>query len=165
MTFSFGIDAITLFRQQIGLPTVIAALLPNTTILSTTSHVALAAGLLLALPSVATGLSELYEMWKGQSMQKGFKKATMDAFDPNVDDPAADKLFTTIRHAGTMDTVILGGVYNWWTRRGTSGVMSTNSNYAVSMFLLPLMLYGAYLGGHLVYHQGGRLFTVTTDCF
>lgn len=60
-----------------------------------------------------------------------------------------------VAHALINDITIVGAVYNWWTRRSTTGFVPSNENVLVSTLLaVPATLFAAYLGGSLVYVYG-----------
>jgi hypothetical protein len=70
------------------------------------AHYANGAGLITATVTIATGVSELMGMWKGQADQKGgYMKALKDAYAGDPNDMAAVKLKTTFTHATLNDLV------------------------------------------------------------
>ncbi|GAA5986052.1 hypothetical protein JCM11641_005539 [Rhodosporidiobolus odoratus] len=126
--------------------------LPPVAVLNTISHYTGAAGLLFAVPTVLTGLSELYGMWKGQAQQKSLKGSVSDAAVKK--DVAGEKLKTTLTHA-TLNDIVLGvAAYNWWVRRQSSSLTLPNFNALLSAVAVPLFFYSAYLGASLVYEYG-----------
>ncbi|GJN89537.1 hypothetical protein Rhopal_002524-T1 [Rhodotorula paludigena] len=128
-------------------------IMPPAAVVNTISHYTGAAGLLAALPAVATGVMELYGMWTGQTKQKGDVKTTVsDAVEKK--DVAGEKLRTTLTHA-TLNDIVLGiAGYNWWVRRKSSDLILPTTNALLSALAIPLFLYSAYLGGSLVYKYG-----------
>lgn len=61
---------------------------------------------------------------------------------------------TTLIHAGLNDLAIFGAVYNWLTRRNREDFMPWGGNALVSVAILVLVAYSAFLGGGLVYTHG-----------
>jgi uncharacterized membrane protein len=111
LTLSFALDTLQL------LPAVTHGLtylkvFPPAAVVNTLSHYTGAAGLLSAVPSILTGLSELYGMWKGQVEEKGLKGSVADAAVKK--DIKGEKLKTTLTHA-TLNDIVLGiAAYNWF---------------------------------------------------
>jgi len=65
------------------------------------------------------------------------------------------KVRTGLQHAGLNDIAAAMLAYNWWTRRRVEDLAPTAVNTMLSGALaLPVMLYAASLGGHLVYEYG-----------
>lgn len=84
----------------------LAKFIPPASTVSALSVYSHAAGIAFAGVSIATGLGELYGMWKGQAEQKGgWFVALKDAYTADSDDLAANKLKTTITHASMNDAV------------------------------------------------------------
>ena len=100
---SFAIDTV----QLLGLGDKLPSFMPPTLALNGLAHYAGAAGILTALPAIATGLGELYDMvrlelatklisqYRGQAMQKGLAQTQSDALKSA--DIAGRKLKTTVR--------------------------------------------------------------------
>jgi len=61
---------------------------------------------------------------------------------------------TTLIHAGLNDLAIFGAVYNWLTRRNREDFMPGGGNALVSVVMLGMVAYAAFLGGGLVYTHG-----------
>ncbi|GAA6055919.1 hypothetical protein JCM3770_002360 [Rhodotorula araucariae] len=152
LSISFALDALQL-APALSHGLNYLKLLPPAAVINTLSHYTGAAGMLAALPSIATGLAELYGMWSGQAKQKGeVKKTLADAAVKR--DIAGEKLKTTLTHA-TLNDIVLGiAAYNWWVRRQSSQLILPQTNALLSAAAIPLFLYSAYLGGSLVYEYG-----------
>lgn len=68
---------------------------------------------------------------------------------------SAQKVKVGVLHALVNDITIFGAVYNWWSRRNVPGFTPGNQNILLSVVLsLPSIVFGAYLGGSLVYQYG-----------
>lgn len=92
--------------------------------------------LLFAVPTVATGAMELMPLIQ----RDGF---------------SSKKAKVGVAHAVINDIAIFGTAYNWWTRRNTNGFTPSSQNVLLSSGIaLPATLFGAYLGGQLVYQYG-----------
>lgn len=92
--------------------------------------------LLFSLPAVSTGAMELMPAIQ----RHGF---------------SAQKVKVGIAHALINDVTLFGAVYNWWSRRNVPGFTPSSQNMLVSVVLsLPTIVFGAYLGGSLVYQYG-----------
>ncbi|TNY18831.1 hypothetical protein DMC30DRAFT_418489 [Rhodotorula diobovata] len=127
-------------------------LLPPAAAINVLSHYTGAAGMLAALPTLASGIAELYAMWTGQAKSKGGKQSVKDAAGKK--DVAGEKLKTTLTHA-TLNDIVLGiAFWNWWVRRQSKDLILPYSNALLSAAAIPLFLYSAYLGGSLVYEYG-----------
>ncbi|GAA6007408.1 hypothetical protein JCM10207_006331 [Rhodosporidiobolus poonsookiae] len=151
LSISFGLDALQLA------PALTSGLnylkvLPPAAVVNTLSHYTGAAGILFALPSILTGISELYGMWKGQAQQKGLKGSAADAAVKK--DVAGEKLKVTLTHATLNDIVVGIAGYNWWIRRQSGDLILPTTNALLSAAALPLFFYSAYLGASLVYEYG-----------
>jgi hypothetical protein len=68
-------------------------------------------GILTAIPSILTGLSELYAIWQGQTEDKGLKGAAKGAKEER--DLGGVKLKKAVMHASLMDLVVGASVLNW----------------------------------------------------
>lgn len=92
--------------------------------------------ILFTVPAVMTGAAQLMPVIQRDGFSS--KKAQIGAL-----------------HAVLNDVAVFGAVYNWWTRRSTTGFTPSNENILVSTVLaLPLTLYAGYLGASLVYIHG-----------
>jgi hypothetical protein len=93
---------------------------PPPATLSMLSHYAGAAGLLFAVPTLATGIGELYGMWRGQVKRTETTTAVAkDAISATQNSAiAGQKLRTTLTHASLNDLVVGIAAYNWcvWSR-------------------------------------------------
>ncbi|KAL7424592.1 hypothetical protein Q5752_000276 [Cryptotrichosporon argae] len=117
------------------------------------AHYTAAAGALTALPAIATGVGELYEMARAQRLAKGSWAAVVgDAW--HLRDEAGQKLKTTMTHASANDAVVLLATVNWWIGRKSVGYALPRTNVVLSALALPALGYSAYLGGKLVYEYG-----------
>jgi hypothetical protein len=145
---SFSLDALQLA------PSVSNALnsfnlLPPTTLLRPLAHYSGAAGALLSLPAIATGISELYMMWRG-----GVKNTqSVGAIVGDLKNAAmtekiqGEKIRTTLQHASLNDAVVGIAAWNWWVRRKSATLALPRVNAIASAVALPLFFYSAYLGG------------------
>ncbi|BGP15408.1 hypothetical protein JCM10213_005092 [Rhodosporidiobolus nylandii] len=151
LSLSLGLDALQV-APLLSHGLTYLKVLPPIAIINTLSHYTGAAGLLFSLPAIATGVSELYGMWKGQAEQKGLKGSAKDAAAKR--DVAGEKLKTTLTHATLNDFVIGVATYNWWTRRKSADLILPRSNALLAAIALPVFFYSAYLGASLVYEYG-----------
>jgi uncharacterized membrane protein len=132
LTLSFALDTLQL------LPAVTHGLtylkvFPPAAVVNTLSHYTGAAGLLSAVPSILTGLSELYGMWKGQVEEKGLKGSVADAAVKK--DIKGEKLKTTLTHA-TLNDIVLGiAAYNWCVFSHPSPLFPLSSPVSDPLFL------------------------------
>jgi len=161
LSFSFALDALTLAHMKA--PSLLAVIpfaswmLPSSAAAQLVSHYACAAGLLAAVPTVISGLAELYEMWRMQAVEKGNTETAKQTLAGQQ-----EKLWTTLRHAAIMDSTLLFAAYNWFSRRSSGSdyvslptlVQSPTNLFLSSLLGVPMILYGAYLGGDLVYRLG-----------
>ncbi|GAA5893269.1 hypothetical protein JCM8208_004393 [Rhodotorula glutinis] len=151
LSISFALDALQLapaFTSGLNYLKV----LPPAAAVNVVSHYTGAAGLLAAVPTVASGLAELYAMWTGQAKSKGGKKSLKDAV--NKKDVSGEKLKVTLLHA-TLNDIVLGiAAYNWWVRRQDKDLLLPYTNALLSAAAIPVFIYSAYLGGSLVYQYG-----------
>ncbi|GAA6035731.1 hypothetical protein JCM8097_005673 [Rhodosporidiobolus ruineniae] len=148
LSLSLGLDALQI-APALTKGLTYLKVLPPAAVVNTISHYTGAAGLLFALPAIATGVSELYGMWKGQAEQKGLKGSVADAAVKK--DVAGEKLKTTLTHATLNDLVVGVAAYNWWVRRQSSQLILPRTNAILAAVALPVFFYSAYLGGSLVY--------------
>ncbi|GAA5882272.1 hypothetical protein JCM16303_002315 [Sporobolomyces ruberrimus] len=98
-------------------------------------------GLLGAVPAVATGLCELYALYRIHTETH-----------PAQQEFTAPKLKAAMTHAGLMDAAIGVGAWNWWASRGQGFLPRRNA--IVSTLALPIILYSAHIGGKLAYAYG-----------
>ncbi|GAA5859711.1 hypothetical protein JCM8547_006994 [Rhodosporidiobolus lusitaniae] len=151
LSLSLGLDALQV-APALSHGLTYLKVMPPTAVLNTLSHYTGAAGLLFAIPTVTTGLMELYGMWSGQMKEKGAKGSVADAMAKK--DVAGEKLKTTLTHA-TLNDIVLGiAGYNWWVRRKSADLILPRTNALLAAIALPLFFYSAYLGGSLVYEYG-----------
>jgi uncharacterized membrane protein len=112
-------------------------------ILALTTHVSLLSytltifGLLSALPTLLTGLAEGY--------------ATISANGLDLSKP---KVRIVALHAASNDLALAGAFANYWARSSKEGFFPQPWNVAMSVAILGLVVYSAYLGGSLVYKFG-----------
>ncbi|GAA6058870.1 hypothetical protein JCM10212_002814 [Sporobolomyces blumeae] len=155
-----GLLSLSLFLDSLRIvPTVAsglnaAKLLPPATAMSTVSHYVGAGGLIFAVLSVLTGLSELYGMWYPQTEQKGSVTQTLKDAAPQPSDIPSAKLKTALTHATLNDVVVGVAAWNWWVRRKAPALTLPRTNAIAAGIALPLSFYSAYLGGELVYEYG-----------
>ena len=115
MTAQFTLDALQHFTPGIfpqvssavaatSTGSIFSRLIPPASIVSPASMYLGGAGVAFSLISIATGLSELYGMVKGQTQEKGsLIKTIKDAYTAPESDVAATKLKTTLTHASLND--------------------------------------------------------------
>jgi uncharacterized membrane protein len=109
-------------------------------------------GLLSAVPSVSSGIWELLKMLNRQAYTDKIKRSNGSA--KALAQQTHPKVTTALIHAATMDLVVLGMAYNWWTRSGNSMKAPSEINVLVSALTAPLFGLSGYLGAHLVYNYG-----------
>ncbi|GAA6064576.1 hypothetical protein JCM10212_006201 [Sporobolomyces blumeae] len=154
LTLSYSLDAVQVVPHLAqGLTWL--KVLPPVAVINTLSHYVGAAGLLFAIPTVLTGLSELFGLWKKQVDQKDtVAKTVEDAATAPPLDVSGEKLKIAITHA-SLNTVVLGvGLWNWWIRRTDRDLVLPQHNAWISTLAIPLFYYSASLGGELVYKYG-----------
>ncbi|GAA5861144.1 hypothetical protein JCM3774_002204 [Rhodotorula dairenensis] len=152
LSISFGLDALQLAPWLTSGLTWLK-IMPPAAVVNVLSHYTGAAGLIAALPTLASGIAELYGMWQGQAQSKGSAKdAGKDALAKK--DVAGEKLKVTLTHAGLNDLVLGIAAFNWWVRRQSKDLILPPFNAALSAAAIPIFLYSAYLGGSLVYEYG-----------
>ncbi|GAA5904665.1 DUF2231 domain-containing protein [Sporobolomyces salmoneus] len=128
---------------------------PPAAAVNTLSHYLGAGGLLFSIPTVLTGLSELFGLWDKQVKQKDSIEQTIDdAAKEPPPDVSGEKLRIVLRHAGINSAVLGLGVWNWWVRRTDRDLVLPQMNAWFSLFALPAIFYSASLGGELVYKYG-----------
>ncbi|GAA5918015.1 hypothetical protein JCM6882_007590, partial [Rhodosporidiobolus microsporus] len=113
LSLSLGLDALQV-APALSSGLTYLKILPPTALLNQLSHYTGAAGILFSLPSLATGLSELYGMWTGQAKDKGAQESVEDV--AREKDVKGEKLKTTMMHAGLNDLVLGVATYNWCAR-------------------------------------------------
>ncbi|GAA5986860.1 hypothetical protein JCM10908_000926 [Rhodotorula pacifica] len=152
LSISFGLDALQLAPWLTSGLTWLKVMPPAAAV-NVLSHYTGAAGLIAALPTLASGIAELYGMWQGQAESKGsVQDAGKDAIAKK--DVAGEKLKVTLTHA-TLNDIVLGiAAYNWWIRRQSKDLILPPFNATLSALAIPIFLYSAYLGGSLVYKYG-----------
>lgn len=111
LALSFSLDALQLF----SLPAFGAAFLPPAALIRPLAHYTGAAGLLSAVPTIMTGLAELYGMWRG-NVQDTRSAGTIardakGAVQTNA--IRGQKLRTTLTHASINDVVLGVAAWNW----------------------------------------------------
>lgn len=114
LSVSFFLDTLQLF-PDVAETLYKNSLLPPTNTISALSHYAGAAGLLAALPTLATGIAELYGMWRGnvQDVSTVSEAAKSTANAPRKNNIGGEKLRTTLTHASINDLVVGIAAYNW----------------------------------------------------
>lgn len=106
-----------IFPKAVSQSGLLTRFMPPLAAVPVIAHYANGAGLLTATVSIATGVSELMGMWKGQADQKGgYMNALKDAYAGDPNDMAAVKLKTTFTHATLNDLVCryLPFLYTWY---------------------------------------------------
>lgn len=104
---AFALDALQQFAPSIfqqassaGPAGLLSRIIPPAHIVPPLAHFMNAAGIATASISIATGVTELLGMLKGQAAQKGgYYNAIKDAYTGSSEDVQAIKLKTTITHA------------------------------------------------------------------
>jgi uncharacterized membrane protein len=124
-------------------------LLPPTSLIRPLAHYSGAAGAIFALPAIATGLSELYTMWRaGVQNTHSVGAIAGDLKDSYMADKVhSEKIRTTLTHASMNDAVVGLAAWNWWVRRKSATLALPRVNAVASVIALPLFFYSAYLGG------------------
>jgi hypothetical protein len=103
----------------------------------------------MALPAIATGVSELYNMWRGQVEHTDSTGAIAKDLKDSATGQAiqAQKLRTTLQHASLNDAVVGIAAWNWWVRRKSPVLALPTTNAVMSAIAIPVFMYSAYLGG------------------
>ncbi|EON67570.1 hypothetical protein W97_06938 [Coniosporium apollinis CBS 100218] len=115
------------------------------------SHFSNALGILSALPSAATGGAELYAMIQSNGLWEVIKRESDGKVVYGGMNP---KVRHGIFHALMNDVVLVASLYDWWTRRNTTGFIPTGTHQVMSAAALPMLFFSAYLGGAMVYKYG-----------
>ncbi|KAK4685081.1 hypothetical protein P7C73_g5072, partial [Tremellales sp. Uapishka_1] len=146
LTASFGLTTLSLLPPSF-MPTFI---LPPPATLPALAHYSAGAGVLFAMPSIATGLGEAYEMTREQLKAKGnWGTVLSDAWE--MKDNAGRKLKMTVKHASMNDMVVGLAGWNWYLGHKYPTAPLPKVNVWLSAIALPVLLYAAMLGGKLVY--------------
>ncbi|KAF2675422.1 hypothetical protein BT63DRAFT_450407 [Microthyrium microscopicum] len=133
---------------------------PYLTAISHYGNLATILGLLSAIPSVTSGIYELLKLLNRQRYTEKIKRSDNAG---QLNKETHPKVKIALAHAATMDLVIAAMAYNWWTRSANSMSAPSGTNVIISALMLPLFVFGAHLGGTLVYGHGvgvdmGRLY-------
>lgn len=110
-TASFGLNVLNhftpgVFPTKVSSSGILSRFVPPLAAVPVMAHYLNGAGLLFSTVTIASGVSELMGMWKGQAEQKGgYMNALKDAYAGDKDDIPANKLKTTISHATMNDLV------------------------------------------------------------
>jgi hypothetical protein len=117
LSISFMLDTLQL------VPGVAASLtrlgiMPPPALLAPLAHYAGAAGVLAAMPTIATGLGELYNMWRGQVQDTRTTGTIAKDLKGSYQSEAiqGQKIRTTLTHASLNDLVVGIAAYNWCVR-------------------------------------------------
>ncbi|GAA6023949.1 hypothetical protein JCM11491_000301 [Sporobolomyces phaffii] len=154
LSLSFVLDSVQVIpRLAQGLTWL--KIFPPAAAVNTLSHYVGAGGLLFSIPTILTGLSELFGMWDKQVGQKEtIEKTVEDASRTPPPDVSGEKLRIALMHSGINSAVLGLGVWNWWVRRVDRDLVLPQVNAWFSLFALPALFYSASLGGELVYKYG-----------
>jgi hypothetical protein len=110
-TASFGLNVLHhftpgVFPNSASSTGLLTRFIPPLSSVPMMAHYLNGAGLLFSTVTIATGVTELMGMWKGQAEKKGgYMNALKDAYAGDENDIAAHKLKTTITHATMNDAV------------------------------------------------------------
>jgi uncharacterized membrane protein len=100
------------------------------------SHYTNILALISAIPTIFTGALELLPLIKRDGL-------------------TSTKVRTGFAHAALNDLAVFASAYNWWVRKSMDNYTPNTMNLAISgMFILPVALFAANLGGTLVYRHG-----------
>ncbi|GAA5937208.1 DUF2231 domain-containing protein [Sporobolomyces koalae] len=154
LSLSFALDSIQVIpRLAQGLTWL--KVMPPAAAVNTLSHYVGAGGLLFSIPTILTGLSELYGLWAKQIKDKATVKQTvLDAAARPPPDLGGEKLKLALWHAGLNTVALLVGFWNWRVRRVDRDLILPPMNAWASALTLPAIFYSASLGGELVYKYG-----------
>ncbi|GAA5884390.1 hypothetical protein JCM16303_003665 [Sporobolomyces ruberrimus] len=154
LSLSFVLDSVQVIpRLAQGLTWL--KIFPPAAAVNTLSHYVGAGGLLFSIPTILTGLSELFGLWDHQVKQKRtIEKTVQDASEAPPPDVSGEKLKIALIHSA-MNSAVLGlGLWNWWVRRVDRDLVLPQVNAWFSLAALPALFYSASLGGELVYKYG-----------
>jgi len=154
LSLSYGLDilyGVATNSTTSGLVRSVVDVTPYLGDISKISHYSNTLGLITMIPSLTTGIVELWAMIKGQDLQGKLKRSndkvgTLANMHP--------KLKIAFIHAILNDVALVGSAYNWWTRSSIQGYAPQSSNIWTSVGLLTGLMGSAYLGGSLVYEYG-----------
>ncbi|GAA5977684.1 hypothetical protein JCM5350_002319 [Sporobolomyces pararoseus] len=154
LSLSFVLDSVQVIpRLAQGLTWL--KIFPPAAAVNTLSHYVGAGGLLFSIPTILTGLSELFGLWEKQVKQKEtIEKTVRDASEKPPPDVSGEKLRIALVHSGINSAVLGLGLWNWWVRRTDRDLVLPQVNAWFSLFALPALFYSASLGGELVYKYG-----------
>jgi len=117
------------------------------------SYFLLCAGLVATVPAIMSGNIELVGMIKknGGPWEKDAAGKPKDSMVPRIK--------ATIVHALINDLVFVVGLYSWYIRKDKAGAVNlgkvpTDLNLILSAVSLPVLLFSAKIGGHLVFNHG-----------
>ncbi|KAK9900223.1 hypothetical protein P389DRAFT_187284 [Cystobasidium minutum MCA 4210] len=160
-TASFGLNVLNHFTPGVfpssatSTGGLLARFVPPASSVPMMAHYLNGAGLLFSTVTIATGVSELMGMWRGQAEKKGgYMNALKDAYTSDENDIAANKLKTTITHATLNDAVFGLAAYNFYKQATLPNFALPAGAAWMSAAVMPLFFYSAYLGGKLVYEYG-----------
>jgi hypothetical protein len=94
-------------------------------------------GVLTSIPAVISGVFEAYALTEAKGL---------DFSNPVIK--------TMVIHAGLNDLAIVGGIYNWLSKRYIADFASDGGNAFVSSLVFGGVAYAAFLGGGMVYTHG-----------
>ena len=109
LTTSFGINALELLPSNLY-P---AAYLPAQAALTRFAYWTAGAGVITALPAIATGIGEAYELIRSEYLRKGSWSKVVD-YAWNMKDDEGRKIKMTIKHASMNDMVVALAAWNWY---------------------------------------------------
>ncbi|KAL1303223.1 hypothetical protein AAFC00_006640 [Neodothiora populina] len=150
LTTAYGLDA--LIHGWSYLPDMITSYLPGQTELSRISYYALSLGVLTAIPTVTSGISQGLPL-----LSKGIK---------SPDGTIKPKVKTLLAHAAISDVIVVASAWLWWNKRqagaaqllleGKNPASYESTTYMMIAGLITLAgtLFTASLGGSLTYDYG-----------
>ena len=138
LTLAWGIDILYAATTKLSIASLVQTIGTSLPDLARASHYLQVAGLVSAIPAVASGVQQMLQLQKfeadGKTMKPKFKLA--------------------LTHAVANYTYLGATVYSWYTRKGNVGFLPSDVNMAISTVALPALFFAANLGAQPVYNHG-----------
>jgi uncharacterized membrane protein len=142
LSLAWGLDVLYAATTKLQLAPLVNSVGPSLPDICRGAHYLQAIGLITAVPAVLSGAQQLIRM-----------KSTNQAFEADGK-TMRPKFQTALTHAALNDVAVLTAAYSWYARRGNVGLLPSDTNLLISVLLLPILSFSAYLGGTLVFNYG-----------
>jgi uncharacterized membrane protein len=127
---------------------------PFLTDIARMSHTLNILGLVTAIPATVAGGLQFVKLVQQQDVPGKLKDAGSADEKLGVAKRLHPKVKTAFLHAILNDIVIVGAVWNWYSRRRNVMNVPSGVNVLVSAVSAPLLGFAAFLGGKLVFDYG-----------